>query len=82
MPKKPTGQISVNQLAIIGRDAYSRPHGLIQQMCLDIIHRRSSRGTTTIERVEEIAKEWIANNPDSTSSISIFLSQAQNIAGK
>ena len=79
--RKP-GTISVNKLAKIGRDAYSRPVGLVQQMCLEIIYSYSTRGTTNIDEVEQVASSYAKIYPDSVECISIFLAQAYNIARK
>lgn len=82
MSKRNTDLIRVVDLANIGKNAYSRPIGLIQTMCLDIIYLYSSRGTTTIQDIETVAAKYIETNPNSAEPINIFLSQVQKLTEK
>ncbi len=82
MPKPQPGSISINTLAMIGKEAYSRPSDLVPRMCLEIIYLYSKRGRTTIESVERVAESYAKINPDSATPISIFLSQVATIVEK
>ena len=82
MSTRKPGTININRLAKIGRDAYSRPVGLVQQMCLEIICFYSKRGTTNIDEVERVTSSYAKIYPDSIECISMFLVQAYNIARK
>lgn len=82
MPKRNPDLIRVVDLANIGKDAYSRPIGLIQTMCLDVISLYSSRGTVSIQDIERTALEYIKTNPNSAEPINIFLSQVQKLTEK
>jgi len=79
MSKRNPELVRVVDLADIGKDAYSRPIGLVQIMCLEIISLYSSRGTVSIKDIERAAHHYIDTNPDSAEPINIFLKQVQKL---
>lgn len=82
MPKPKPGSISINMLAAIGEESYSRPPEAIAKICLQVIRFYSKRGRTTIDAVERVAEVYAKDTPQSASCISIFLSQVAQIVGK
>ncbi len=79
MPKPKPGSISINLLAMLGIQSYSRPPELIPRMCLEIVRFYSKRGRTTIEAVEQVAEAYVKSNPQSAACISIFLTSTREI---
>lgn len=70
-------RISVAKLAYMAHDAYSRPREMIPLMVLEIIGLWSTRGITTFDNVEIVARKYASIYPKSNTPLNIFLDQVR-----